>query len=599
MSTAMWVAWGAMAGFVGVYGWVWEKAGARWRAWMEWGLVMLVAGVSLASVATHEPWRDELHAWVQAKEMGLGALWMEMACEGHFLPWYLLLWPLAHSGAPVWSMGAVSWGLNAVAVGWLARRSPLTGWEKAAAGVSCLFLYVNPVISRCYVLVPLALWGVASLWERRDERPVAFGLWVALLANTHLYMEGAAVTLFMVFAWKNVLGRKDGRGWRDCRWQWAGLGVMAAGGALALAQVLPSLWKSAVPPGYGGAFWEDSTWFFRTCVSRWGMVALLAGLAGVGGVAWRKDRGAFGVYVGALAYMWGFSVFLYHAGITNRSLLWWPVVLFAAWVAAGKGGGACWRVVAVVAAGVSIARPDMTWADWRLEYDPLPGACRWIAERYGEDVEVWINGDDYATEPAAVYLVNVKDWRTGEKARPTNWSAEAAKHVVPPFRACREAVFRTFPEQASFLALGSCWEFSGLEEGDSMLPGVEVERTWMPTLNGSSVGLVLMRVNRWGGEWMSTAMLCYQKGDRERAVAAWTRAAEEDDGHWAAMNNLAWVLLEEGRVAEAREWIDRAMADAAAKENPGVRDTEAAVRRAESKLSMQDAPMNDTMGKGE
>lgn len=582
MNAAMWLAWLGMAGFVGLYGWAWQKAGEKGRVWLEWGLVMLVAGVSLASVLTHEPWRDETHAWLLSREMGVGALWKEMACEGHFLPWFLLLWPFAHSGAPVWTMGVVSWGLNAVAVWWLARRSPLAGWEKAAAGVSCLFLYVNPAVSRCYVLGPLALFGVASLWKKRDARPVAFGLWVALLANTHLYLEGMAAAVFVAYAWENVLHREDGTGWRKCRRQWAGLGVMAAGGTLALLQVLPSLWKSVVVEGGGMNVLEGTACLFGECVPQIGLVLAVAGLAGLGAVLWQADRGVFGVYAAGLAYMWFFSAFLYPADVLNRSLLWWPVALCAAWMAAGSlEGRGGWRIPAVVAAGLALARPDLTWADWREAYDPLPVVCRWIAGRYGADAEVWINGDDLSTEPAAVYLENIRDWRTGKRTVPISWGTRT--YVQPAFADCVDAAFRFQPEVDSFLVMGSLAEFrfSGLEPEDFRRPGVEIEGVWTRVACPYATGIAVMRVWRRGRDWGALGAVRYQQGDREGAVAAWTRAAEEDDGQWAAMNNLAWVLLEEGRVAEAREWIDRALVHEAARASTGVRGTEEAIRHVE------------------
>ena len=580
----MWMAWGALAGAVVVYGWVWKKAGERGRAWREWGLAAVVAVVSAVSVALHEPWRDEVHAWLQAREMGLGALWTEMACEGHFIPWHLLLWPLAHFGAPVWTMGAVSWALNAVAVWWLSRKSPLTGWEKAAAGMSCLFLYVNPVVSRCYVLVPLALFGIAALWGRRDERPVAFGLWVALLANTHVAMEGAAAAAAGVFAWENVLRRKDGKGWRECGRQWAGLGTMAAGGLLAAAQVVPSLWRSSVALGeevYGVA-WHTAR-LFQPCVGGAGAggVATVAGLAVLGGLAWRKDKGVFWVYAVSLGYLWGFAVFLYAATVWNRALLWWPVALSAAWMLAGeRRDGERWRILAVAVAGLALTRPDLTLWDWHAEFDALPGACRWIAERHGEDAEVWINGDDVATEGTAAYLENVRDWRNGRKASPVSWGT--GKGWTRRFEECRAEVFRDHPAKGSFLALGSAWAFSGLEEGDFSRPGVEVERTWARGGGQGGEGFVLMRVWRWGGEWGPFGAALYHAGDRRGAVAAWKREVEEEAGAWEAMNNLAWAALEEGRLAEAREWIDRAMEFKAARENAVVRDTETRVRRKEN-----------------
>ena len=582
MTAWMWVAWGVMAGFVGVYGWVWKRAGEKGRAWLEWGLAAVVAVVSLSSMLTHEPWQDELHAWRLAREMGLGALWQEMAYEGHFLPWFLLLRPLARWGAPVWTMGAVSWALNAVAVWWLTRKSPLTGWEKAAAGASCLFLYVNPVIARPYVLVPLALFGVASLWGERDRRPVAFGLWVALLANTHLYMEGMAGALFAVFAWENVLKRKDGKGWRECRWQWTGLAVMVTGGVLAAAQVLPGIWKSEVGAGRVSiGLWEDTKCFVEDCNSPVGMWMAVAVLGWLAAEAWRKDRGLFWAYSACLAYMWCFSVSLYPAFVVNRALLWWVVALSGAWMLAGRERRNPWRVLLVCAAGLGVVRPDMTWQDWREDYDALPVACRWVAEQYGPDEETWINGDDVCTEVATAYLGNVMNWRTGERAGVLSWSRPHPVVGAPSFPECAAAVFRAHPGKESFLALAALWKWGGLAEEDLTRPGVEVEMAWTRTVGPQGMPLALIRVWRRGAEWCPLALARYQAGDHAGAVAAWARAVSEDGGQWEAMNNLAWVALEEGRVEEARAWMDRAMEHEAARESAGVWDTEASVCRAE------------------
>ena len=577
MNAATWMAWGAMAGGVGMYGWIWQKAGKSGRRWMEWGVAALVAGVSLASVLTHEPWRDELHSWLQAREMGLGPLWMEMACEGHFIPWYLLLWPLAHSGAPVWTMGMVSWGLNAAAVWWLARRSPLSGWEKAVAGVSCLFLYVNPVVSRCYVLVPLALWGVASLWKRRDERPVAFGLWVALLANTHVYMEGTAVALSGVFAWENVLRRKDGKAWRECRRHWAGLAVMAAGGVMAAAQVVPGLWTSSVGLGQGFGWREETRCFLSACHSPVGMLAVAAGLAGMGVLAWRNDRGVFWMWAAGVGYMWGFAVFLYSAFVVNRSLLWWPVALAAAWMLAERGAGGRGRVLAVTLMGLGLLRPDMTWRDWREDYDVLPRVCREINEHFGKGTEVWIS---CASEVAAVYLENAMDWTTGEKARPFSWNVDKGLRGCP-FRSGREEIFRKNPMLECFLAMGTMAGWGWMTMEDTQSPGVEILRVADHSINPDVGGVVVLRAWRWGREWAPVGMARYQAGDRPGAVQAWKRAVEEDGGAWEAMNNLAWLCAEDGRVAEARAWMDCAMEQEAARESAGAWNTEAAVRRAE------------------
>jgi hypothetical protein len=84
-----------------------------------------------------------------------------------------------------------------------------------------------------------------------------------------------------------------------------------------------------------------------------------------------------------------------------------------------------------------------------------------------------------------------------------------------------------------------------------------------------------------GAWWYQLGTARWSQGERPGAREAWERAVQTDAGHWPAMNNLAWMALEEGRVAEAREWIDRALEFKAARENASVRDTEAAVARAE------------------
>lgn len=613
----MWLAWGWMAMGVGGYGWVWERSGKKGRWWMEWGLVVLVAGVSMASMLTHEPFTDEVHAWLQAKEMTVRQLWKEMAFEGHLLTWHLLLHQFAKWGSPVVTLGWIAWGINAATVAWFARKAPFGGWAKAAACLSCVFLYVNPSISRCYVLVPPVLFAMAALWGKRNEHPLAFGALVALLANTHVCMEGTAAALFWVFAWEIVLRRKEGNRWL----QWAGLGVMVAGGMLALAQVLPSLWKSEMSPGRTFGWAYNTALLFAPCNSRTGIVLTLAGVVLLGAEAWRRDRGVFWILAGSLGYMWGFAVFVYPPTVLNRAALWWPVVLSAAWMLKGRDrrnesdnaelspigtshdqarcpgdagkrpGMGCGEVgVAVALIGLALMRPEMTWRDWRREYDPLRGACRWISERYGKDAEVWINGGDVCAEAAAAYLDNLMDWTTGEKAKLHCYSAARPRVLVVfarPFSVCTESLLRSRPEQENLIVLASLEWWSGLRQEDLSRDGVSVVYARPEVLDPNVTrGVLVLDVKRGLGPdrgvfWLLKGVRQFERGDRNGAMEAWERATREDSAQWGAMNNLAWLCAEEGHIAEARAWMDCTMANEAAWSNAGVWDTEAAVRRAE------------------
>lgn len=581
MTGPMWVVWGVMAGVAGVYGWSWKRAGTQGRKWLEWGLAALVAGVSLSSMLMHEPWADELHTWLQARELTVGELWREMAYEGHFLPWYLILDPFARLGAPVETMGWISWAINTVTVVWFVRKAPLEGCAKAVAVLSCVFLYVNPVVSRCYVLVPPVLFGLAALWRRRDAMPVVFGLLVALLANTHVCMEGTAGLLFAVFVLENVFRRKDGKTWRACRRQWAGLGFMAAGFAVAVAQILPSFWKSSVEPGKIPDRGQCLAWLCQGCTPAPVGWTVVAGLVWLGVEAWRRDRSVFAIYVGSLVFLAGFAMFLYPAVVPNRALLWWPVAIWTGWVLAdgrrdAGDRGAGWVCAAVAATGLGLARFDMTWRDWREAFDPLPVACRTIVEKYGRDAEVWIDGHDYYAEGAAAYLDRLMDWRTGMRAERFRWEA-GSRQERRPFQTCLEDIFRSHPGRESIRILAS---LAGGEDGLGLLdliePGVNVEylsRQAICPWSGGTFFAKVMRID-FGkrSEWQR---------DRHRTMAALARLIQLDEGQWEAMNNLAWLCAEEGRVEEARAWMDRAMEHEEARTNAGVWDTEAAVRRAE------------------
>ena len=101
-----------------------------------------------------------------------------------------------------------------------------------------------------------------------------------------------------------------------------------------------------------------------------------------------------------------------------------------------------------------------------------------------------------------------------------------------------------------------------------------------------SLGTLVLKVARGtpqerGSRWERTGMERLAAGDRAGGVDALERAANWNPAQWVAMNNLAWILAEDGRVAEARGWMDRAMSNEAARESAGAWDTEAAVRRAE------------------
>lgn len=49
------------------------------------------------------------------------------------------------------------------------------------------------------------------------------------------------------------------------------------------------------------------------------------------------------------------------------------------------------------------------------------------------------------------------------------------------------------------------------------------------------------------------------KVDREKAVSEYQALLKAKPRHWQAMNNLAWLLLQQGQLDEANRWIMQAL----------------------------------------
>src|SRR5262249_7021177 len=95
----------------------------------------------------------------------------------------------------------------------------------------CYYLsYEYSVIVRSYALGVLLLFAIAAMYPRRYERPVLFGLLVALLANANTH---SLIIAAMIGAGFVLEGLMEGRAIL------AGAAVMFMGGLAAAAQVYP------------------------------------------------------------------------------------------------------------------------------------------------------------------------------------------------------------------------------------------------------------------------------------------------------------------------------------------------------------------------
>ena len=173
-------------------------APAASRRWFPAGLTAAYALVLAFGLAHHEMWRDELQAWLLARDSANPAdLLANLKYEGHPALWYLLLMPLTRVSASPVAMQALHLVIASATVFLVARFAPFTRLQSALFAFGYFPLYEYGVISRSYAL-SLLLVVVACVFLRdRWRRPVRLG--VALFLLSHTSVHGAILALAFLF----------------------------------------------------------------------------------------------------------------------------------------------------------------------------------------------------------------------------------------------------------------------------------------------------------------------------------------------------------------------------------------------------------------
>ena len=207
---------------------------------LRWTLFAAYAAITFVLVLRHEPWADELQAWLIARDSTVPEIFRAMRWEGHFVPWYLMLHVFAANGAPVLCMSLLSWAFMAAAGAFFVFRAPFTLPMKALVLCSAGMLFWYPVVARCYAPIPLLVFALAASWPARLKRPLLFGFLIACLTNTHAYFEGFCGIVFVLWAfdaWK-VRAELPRSKFRRIV---AGLCIAAAGALFGFMQVAPGM----------------------------------------------------------------------------------------------------------------------------------------------------------------------------------------------------------------------------------------------------------------------------------------------------------------------------------------------------------------------
>lgn len=174
-----------------------ENVTPRDRAVMALSLVFYAVLVTLA-IQRHEPWADEAHSWLMARDSSLAHLWGTLLhYEGTPGLWQTLTHALIAVGLRYSAYNFVSGILGLAAAGLLVRFAPLPLFIRLLLPFTYYLGYQYAVIARSYALIAPLLFAIAGLYPQAARRPWLTTLLLSLLAavSVHGFLMSGCIWL--------------------------------------------------------------------------------------------------------------------------------------------------------------------------------------------------------------------------------------------------------------------------------------------------------------------------------------------------------------------------------------------------------------------
>jgi len=196
--------------------------------------VFIIVGV--AAMAGHEMWRDEVQAWLQARDhTSLSGVIQDTRYEKHPLAWFVILFVLSRIAADPLIMQAFHLCLASLSAFLVFKYSPFSLIQKICVVFGYYLLFEYGVISRNYALGVLCLFLFCALYPRFRGKPLVLSLPLFVMANTSVHALIVVIAVGLVLG-VEVFGRKELRR----RWQsYLALVIIGLGGILAIFQLRP------------------------------------------------------------------------------------------------------------------------------------------------------------------------------------------------------------------------------------------------------------------------------------------------------------------------------------------------------------------------
>ena len=158
---------------------------------------ILYVATFLFFIPHHEHWADEAQSWLLARDSSLyELLWQNLRYEGTPGLWQVLLM-IPTRIFDYNSLSYISGLIASIGIYLLLFKSPFPVWMKVLLPFSYFLCFQYGIVARSYVLLIPLLFGIASIYERKFQKPFLFILLILLLANVSLHGSLIALAIML------------------------------------------------------------------------------------------------------------------------------------------------------------------------------------------------------------------------------------------------------------------------------------------------------------------------------------------------------------------------------------------------------------------
>jgi len=167
------------------------------KKWIETLIISSIfLAVSIVGILHHEPWRDEIQAWLIALHShSIAELYNNCLYEGHPMLWHLLLYAVSSISDNIAGMQVLSVCITTTSVFLFYQYSPFSRIQKILFSFGYLTLFQYNIVSRSYGLV--LLFSILFLIWFSSQQQNKWG-WIILFLLANVSASGIVLSLTFI-----------------------------------------------------------------------------------------------------------------------------------------------------------------------------------------------------------------------------------------------------------------------------------------------------------------------------------------------------------------------------------------------------------------